>query len=526
MIATSPAFGRPFQDLLVTHIIRCPRHQSLLTSGHLSEEEFDFPIHKAIVLSLRNIFHQYRESGYLGPYDANSLLPAVCHQIGQMMAVQSIDPMEGQVAAQFLYWAFQQQLSSDYCYGMVDRFIKHQRTIRLMSRSSLDQPDQFASMLTQVMQRSSIQQDNTRFLPGQTLLRPNLPPKLSTGIPSLNVRMDGGIGVREYGIVCGITGIGKTSLAIQMARGVVLDSFEKAVVASLELPADMISTRYYSGVAGVSYSQLLHGDQEMFNRLMQEDPFRDPVEAQNMAKDRVWNEMWPLLRQRMSVNPKNERNFVVLDYSAKKSTIQALKDEIHREQDLDPANPPRALFVDWLMCLEEDPQFDTNKLAGKEVRHKLQRFGDAFSQWAVAENLAIVGFHQADFTAEGKGKVTMKNSAEGKSAAWKAGWYLGVGADERVRDRGIYTLTLSKARYGKCFSGLQIKANLDTQSFVDYDERIEASVALAAPGGISQDMDELDRQRQRGSMIMSTPEPEPVNRIGAIPGVMPGAAPQ
>jgi len=522
MIATSPAFGRQYQDLLLVHLIRCPRHQSLITSGHLSEDEFDFPVNKAIVLALRNVLAAYRGNNQQIPENPTALLPAICHQLGQMVIVESIDPNEAHLAAQVLEWAFRQNLSSDYCFGMVERFIRHQKTIRLMASSSLENPDQFASMLQQMMISTSLSQEQTRFLPGQTLLRPVMQPKLSTGIGSLDSRMDGGIGLREYGIVCGITGIGKTSFAIQMARGVVLQSFEKAMFASLELPADMIATRYYSGVAQSSYSKLLHGDRELFDRLMAEDPYRDAAAAAQAARDAVWLEAWPRVRQAMSANPKNEKNFVILDYSARKSSIQALKDDVRREQDLDPDNPPKALFVDWLMCLGEEPQFNTNKLAGKEIRHKLQHFGDEFSQWAVAEDLAIVGFHQADFTAEGKGKVTMKNSAEGKSAAWKASWYLGVGADERVRDRGIYTLTLSKARYGRCFGGLQIKADLDNQSFNDYDASQEAA-NFASPAGIGADMDELDRQRSRGSMIMPTAEAPNFSRTGAqpVPGLTP-----
>lgn len=502
MIATSLAYGRQYQDMLVTHLIRCPRHQSLITSAHLSEEEFDFPIHKAIVLSLKNVFRIFRDSHQHIPAEALDLLNPLCHQLSQMIAVSSIDPMEANVAAQFLSWAFAQSLASDYCFGMVEGFIKHQRTVRLMSRSSLDNPDNFSSMLQQALSSVNLSQTQTRFVPGREMLRPVMQPKLSTGINSLNIRMDGGIGLREYGIVCGISGIGKTSFAIQMARGVVLESFEKAMFASLELPGDMVSTRYYSGISEISYTKLLHGDLELFERLKVDYPDASPVELQNIARDSVWEQMWPIVRSKMAVRANNDLNFVILDYSARKSTIQSLKDDLKREQDLDPENPPKALFVDWLMCLGEDPQFDTAKLAGKEIRHKLQHYGDEFSQWAVAENLAIVGFHQADFTVEGKAKVTMKNSAEGKSAAWKASWYLGVGCDERVRDRGIYTLTLSKARYGRCFSNLQIKADLDTQNFKDYDERVEADIALLAPAGLGREMDELDRQRSQGSMLV------------------------
>ncbi len=143
-----------------------------------------------------------------------------------------------------------------------------------------------------------------------------------------------------------------------------------------------------------------------------------------------------------------------------------LTDWLHREQDEDPENPPKELLVDWLLCLDEDPGFNPRNMSSNEVRHKLQRYGDALSKLAINENIAIWATHQADAKAEGKDKISMAHSAEGKSAGWKCSTFLGIGASEENRKDNLFTVTASKMRDGRLFSA-QIYGALDQQRFED-----------------------------------------------------------
>ena len=115
MINSSPAFGRQYQDLLVTHIIRCPRHHSLIVLDRISDADFDFPVLQGLIRALKNVFDLYRDNKCGIPVDTRDLIPAIGHQLGQMMKVQTLDPLEFGMAIQFLQWAFSQQLTLDYC---------------------------------------------------------------------------------------------------------------------------------------------------------------------------------------------------------------------------------------------------------------------------------------------------------------------------------------------------------------------------------------------------------------------------
>ncbi len=84
-----------------------------------------------------------------------------------------------------------------------------------------------------------------------------VPPVLSTGLPSLDLKLDGGLRPGDMCIVAARPSVGKTALALQMA--VHAGRTVPVVFVSLEMPLDQVTLRILSAEADVPASDLRRG---------------------------------------------------------------------------------------------------------------------------------------------------------------------------------------------------------------------------------------------------------------------------
>ncbi len=468
-IERSVFYGKEFQELLGMHLVRCPRHLRLLASSKISQNDFEFPVIRIIIQAVVGILAIQRSIPEVGIAQA-----VLMHQLGIMIRAKTIQPAEMPAVAQYVAHIYSRPLCSDYVFNQLEGYLRDLRVSQQLAKASAQGYEALPDVLQQTIAGTKL-----------SMKRPSKPlanfkvstPKIMIpcGIPCIDSAMNGGLAKKNYGIICAYTGVGKTTLGINFAWGAAQQGFRVAF-ATLEIDEEKCNERLYSLVGRYPYTLLQVGD---------------------ITNNRSREEIWAEARERVETNSMGSiDNFEFWDFSDEMCSIGTLEDWVKRDQDENPEHPLDVLYVDWLMCLGERPGFNAKNVPEKEVRHKLQRYGDELSMLAKRANLAVWATHQADAKAEGKDKVTMANSAEGKSAAWKASAFLGVGASEDNRKEGIFTVTGCKTRDGRNFSE-RIRGALHEQRFVEYsptDDVVEADSTIAQ-----------DMQRAREGGLVALP---------------------
>jgi len=263
-----------------------------------------------------------------------------------------------------------------------------------------------------------------------------------TMIHAIDSPMNGGLGLGEFGIVCGISGLGKTTLAVNFCWGGAFLGFP-VVLVTLELPAKKISERLYSRVTNVSYARIRHGD----NGNM------DPVKTEVLSKLREIS------------GEEVIRRFQIWDYSENSCNIKTLDNRLEILQK--EGRLPKMLFLDWLDALNSNPIDRKNGyVQNKELRHQLQSYSQECSRIAKKYNIAVWATTQSNAQGDGQRKVGMRNSSEGFSKAYRCSVFLGMGATDEDRLSNRVTVTAGKMRDGRIFS-TEIEADLDYQRFSD-----------------------------------------------------------
>jgi len=449
-IERSALYGKEFQEFLTAHIIRCPRHLPLLERTLISPEDFDFNHCRILLQAAIGILR------IQGPGRSRQGIPqqTLLQHLGMMARAKAIRDDEFPAVASLVQKCYAIQLAADYYLPQVEKFLGESRIFKELQKCSLTNPESIPHVLQSTLDRSRLSQRGAA-KPLMNLKRSQPRVMVPTGISVIDENLDGGHAKKELGILCAFTGLGKTSLGINFCWGGAQRGFRTAL-ASLELDEEKCMERTYSLIARYPYN-MIRGIRDSSN--------------QHISQDQMWDEVHHLVSQNAMGR---ENNLDIWDFSKDICSISTLSDWIHRDQDQNPDHPLDMLVVDWILMLGENPaNFNASKLSGTEVRHKLQRYTDELAKLALKENLALWATHQADPKAEGKAKITVSNSAEGKSAAWRASVYLGVGATEDDRRDGIFTVTASKTRDGKNFCK-RIRARLDQQRFEDYNEADEA----------------------------------------------------
>lgn len=439
-------FDRSFQEALVAHFIRCSRFHRLVLSGTVTQEDFDY-------LHLRVAFQ-----ALLGVLKVQGIGPAVdseplAQQARIVLATTEVVPGDQVALLDFLVGTFSRPVSEDYYYNSLENFLGTQRIHKKLRTARGNQWREIGSTFSDVAFGAKI----TMGEPVKPFEDFSMTPEsvsIPTNLACINRKLPGGgLGLKKYGILCAYTGVGKTTLGLNFAWGGAMVR-HKVCFASLELTANEIKERLYSLVGHINYNSLRYG------------------EPPTKSRQQVWEEA----RQKvLSQTQESMDCFQIWDFSEEICTVPLLEDWIRREIDRDPNNPPRVLFVDWLMCLDEDvKKTKIDQISGKEMRHKLQRYGHELSRMSVKYNMAIWAMHQANEKAEDNDVVTMKHSAEGRSAAWKCAVFLGVGISDAARklDPPIFTVTASKMRDGRTFTA-KIRGRLEQQRFESIDEEGE-----------------------------------------------------
>jgi len=272
-----------------------------------------------------------------------------------------------------------------------------------------------------------------------------------TMIHVIDSNMGGGLGLGHFGIVCGITGLGKTTLAINFCWGAAKLGYP-AAIATLELSGQQISERLYSRVTGISYDRIMKGD--------------------NGNMDYVTREVHELMARE---DQDTLDRFEIWDYSEVVCTLTTLDMRLAELQKK--GKLPKMLFLDWIDALGVETGLKRNGFVMKELRHMLQSYTDGLSKLAKKYNIAIWGSTQSNRVADQVREIRMSNASEGFAKAWRCSCFLGMGATDSDRNDNRITVTAGKMRYGRVFT-TQIEARLDIQSFHDIPVSTDEDAAI------------------------------------------------
>jgi len=450
-IEPNALYDKTFQERIAAHFVRCPRLLRLLLNGKVVQEDFDFPVIRAVILAATTIVKLQRtvESGIP--------IGILMDQLAMMRRAGGILETELPALGQLVSNIYRGDISEDYYYPTkVELFIGNQRIQKSLSEASSHNIQALPHELSRKLESARISQHQS-ISPLSDFKRTAKTVPVPTGLRSIDEAMNGGLGRKEYGILCAYTGVGKTTLGLNFGWGAALQG-HKVCFATLELDEEKCRERLYSLVGRYPYNTIRSGDPN-----------------HNKSDDEIWREVEEAVSRNGGVrNPITGKrpieNFKLWDFSSETCSIGTLEEWTQREIEEDPNHAPSLLIIDWLLCLDERPGFDPRKMKDDQMRHKLQRYSDEISKGLARKyNLAVWATHQADAKAEGQDRITMQHAAEGKSVGWKCSAFLGVGASEESRRDGIFTVNASKMRDGRLFS-VKIKGCLDEQRFENYVE--------------------------------------------------------
>ena len=444
-------------------MIRCPRLVRYLIDGKVIEADFPVGIHKAVFNAalevLRVIGNRLPENGI----QQTSLM----HPLQLMLANGIIMAEEVEALSTLLFQMYSEVLQPDFYESSVSSYLAERRaTIALSRQGILNNPLELAESLMETVLGSRIDRNEAISpLLNISLERPE--EVVPTGLVSIDQCMNGGLGKGRSGMLCGFTGIGKTSFAVNIGWGAAEQGFQ-ARIATLELTAHEVNKRLYSRVARYDYSRIQFGD------------------APDMPDALSYDEIEEEVRSRIHQFGGNSLgNIKVYDLTGEVATVPLIEDFLRR--DAEAGTPVDMLVVDWLECLEL-PVGKRGKsiqdIPVKELRHKIEKIAGDLTAMAVRQNIAVWIMTQSDFAAEGKSRVTMSNKSEAKGASRKVSWFLGLGMSPEDERNGIIHVTASKARNGRVFS-TRLTRSLDQQRFDSLDvgvaQQQQQQLPLQAP---------------------------------------------
>ncbi len=427
---------------MLSHIVRCRGFYPYVASGKLNQEDFDWVYMRVVFQCLVGVVT-------IQGADHHVTAQAMIDQYRLVKTAAGLSPAEESQVINFLVYAYNLSVSEAYYLGKLEDFIGQMRVYREVRKLKVHDWKDASEKIQSVAFGAKFSVGRpTRPLLDFVMTPPN--ETIPTGIRVLDRKLSGGgLGRKEYGILCAYSGVGKTSMALNFAWGAARHR-HKACFATLELDTHKCKERLYSLIADYDYDAIRYG------RMPQQ------------TREECWNEAVCRVRQRAE----EFANYIQLwDFSQEVCTISILEEWVKREISEDPSNPPKVLFIDWLLCLDEDMKtFKPGDMKNSEVRHKLQRYSQEITKrLAIKYQLAVWATHQADAKAENSDIVTTKHSAEGKSAAWKCSVFLGIGTTLENREKGLFTATASKTRDGQTFS-VPIRGVLARQRFESMDE--------------------------------------------------------
>lgn len=454
-------YDRTFQETMLGHLLRCKPMVRHLADGKVSQTDFDLATHRAIVNSAREVLEAEGVRA-LGWVPKSILMIPLREKIG------SGEILKEEVAALCLSIAniYGMELTPSYFETQLEPYTKFQRLKRAQRDADPDDPEGTVARLQEAVSSSRFS-SAAPLMPLQNVRLGEPETPVPCGLMAIDSRMRGGLGLKRTMLICGFTGIGKTSLAINMAWGSASQGYPARIVQT-ELPATETMQRIYACVARQSYDLVQYASDEV-------DELAELGLNFTTAKTRteLTNDVSAWLAD---LPPTLLNNLDLYDYSEKTCTLQAVEDDIHRDQDRNPENPPKVLDFDWLECIDLPATPDRAKKAMqipvREMRHKLEKVSEEFTRLCVKENIAGRMYTQSNFDAEGEAVVRMSNKSEGKGASRRYSWFLGIGATREDLARDILTITAGKSRNGRLF-GCQVRRALHEQRFEDLEAAAE-----------------------------------------------------
>ena len=187
-------FDRRFQEGLLAHVLRYPPLLRQFAAGHLSQDDFDIPIHRAILTAAQQIL-EIQKKGSTEIITKDTLLP----HLKLMRDAELILPMEIGILSETIARLYQVQLSPDYYMPALERFILFQRGKKELKSADPNDIEGLANSLQQIV-RSSRTSGRVTGNPLRDLSIGEKEDTIPTGILALDSRMQGGIGRRRAGL--------------------------------------------------------------------------------------------------------------------------------------------------------------------------------------------------------------------------------------------------------------------------------------------------------------------------------------
>lgn len=434
-------FHKDYQRGLVANTLRTPDLLQSLHQGKFSEEDFGNPLHKAFILCALKVLELQKG------FDPEVLIPAetLSTPLKVMIAAGEIFQEEIPVLKDEFEMIYTLDLNPRFYIETLPQFLSELRFKKTIKSYKGGDPRVVLAEAQRII--SSIDGGHEE----ERVIHPLLVPQMATeavqvvpcGINAIDSRMNGGLGKKELGIICGISGLGKTTLAVNFCWGAAMRG-HKAALITLELPGKKISERLYSRITGIQYDRIRFGDEG------------------NM--DAVNAEVW----QKVGETSQNAReNFSIWDFSDKPVSLRTLEAKL--EKLANEGELPDMVFLDWLDALGSDPTERKGGYVPRELRHLLQSYSEGCSNLAKKFNIALWATTQSNAKGDNERRLRMTNASEGFSKAWRCSVFLGMGAtDEDRTDGNVITVSAGKMRDGQLFCS-EIRARLDVQTFEDID---------------------------------------------------------
>ena len=460
---TPDYFHKDFQRSIVAHTIRCPNLLKQLQEGKITHEDVDLEIHQAILIAAKQVLEVQKG------FDPEECIPAslLATPLKAMLEEKRsiLAPLKEALKKEFKR-IYLMELHPEYFFNILPDFLSETRISRLIKGYKGGKPEEFASKLSKTVSESrSTGNELTEINPmRECQLSEEAIEFVPCGINAIDSRMNGGLGKGEFGVICGISGMGKTTIGINFTWGSCIAG-KRCLFITLELPGKKISERLYSRAYQIDYNRLRYGD-------------NGNMDAVRAEKDRM-ESTFPL---------EIRSNFKIWDYSDKPCGLNEIRKRLlalPEDQKFD------MIFLDWLDALETDPTERVNGYVAKELRHQLQNYSKGCSDLAKEFNVAFWTATQANAKGDGQREVRMSNAAEGFSKSWRCSAFLGIGASDEDRQNGRMTVKAGKMRDGQLFE-TQILARLEKQTFED----IPPDLVYAVPSPASFDTVETRRRNR------------------------------
>lgn len=339
-----------------------------------------------------------------------------------------------------------QQLMESYVLDLLPKFIKARRSAKIVVAAGGD-IEKIATEYRKVifpldtLNDSEIPVEQRFVNPFATILKKAVCSMIPTGFIRLNAALGGGIGFREFGLIIGHSGGGKTAMGTSIARGAALAG-HKTIYCSMEEEKEDIANRMYAAVFQIDYTSLHNGSGYL--------ELEQKVEADtDAARMKLLRENLVLLDLKGMTPMKPSQLKQLLDDYAVKNGFMFELVIVDQLQFMEPEDL-RPNEQDWIREGRVVKELD-------EVSHQpIADTGRYFGMWAL---------HQA----KGKVKIYFSNEeiAGFKGIVHKPETVLGIGRENPASDN--FELFSLKNRHAKNFR-LPMHGNLKFMTFIEKAE--------------------------------------------------------